>query len=253
MLQFICKRNDQTTNFPSNLILLFQFFAEKEDKNGEIRRELQIDPHLRCVPFRQCSAFMWILANTRKIRNINAAKLFQIAEKKMCDVDELVLNSNLTLDSRIACPEVSDESDEPVYDLDEINNLEDQNYVNYVEDYEYLTEDENEGELLIERRIHDLLREEQKPDSCIGSLEFYHGPSNSPLNDIQILRLSQKWKEIGNVKKLKQIRVLRLKAEGNCCWKIYQNQNFSGRYEHIHAGYDKYPRIKFQSLKKFDC
>ena len=80
----------------------FQFFVEKEDKNGEIRRELQIDPHLRCVPFRQCSAFMWILANTRKIRNINAAKLFQIAEKKMCDVDELVLNSNLTLDSRIA-------------------------------------------------------------------------------------------------------------------------------------------------------
>lgn len=231
----------------------FQFFVEKEDKYGEIRRELQIDPHLRCVPFRECSAFMWILANTRKIKDINAAQLFRTAENKMCDVDELVLNSNLTLDSRIACPEVSDESDEPEYDLNENLDIGDQNYVNYIEDYEYLTEDEKDGELLIQRRIHDLLREQQKLGSCIGSLEFYHGPRNSPLNDIQILRLSQKWKEIGNVKKLKQRRVLRLKAQGNCCWKIYQNQDFVGRYEHIHAGYDKYPKIQLKSLKKIDC
>ena len=196
---------------------------------------------------------MWILGNTRKIKKINAAQLFQMAEKKMCDVDELVSNSKLTLDSRIACPEVPDELDGPEYDLEERPYVGDPNYVNYIEDYQYLTEDENDGEILVERRIHDLLREEQKLGSCSGSLEFYHGPRNGPLNDIQILRLSQKWKEIGNIKKLKHRRVLRLKAKGNCCWEIYQKQNFVGRYEHIHDGYDKYPPIQVKSLKKFDC
>ena len=73
------------------------------------------------------------------------------------------------------------------------------------------------------------------------------------LNDLQILHFSNKWKEIGNIQKLKRRRVLRIKANGNCCWKIYKRKWLLGRYEHIYAGYDKYPRIQLKSLRKVDC
>ena len=237
----------------SPLTIQFHFLVEKEDDNGELRTELQLDSHLRCIPLRNCTAFMWILDNTRKMRVINASQVFRMAEKKMCDVKELSLNSPLSLDSRIACPEVPDESDEPEYALEQRLDYDDQNYVNYVEDYEYLTEYEKDNELLNERNIHNLLRENQEAFSCNGTIEFHHGPQKDPLNDLQILHFSNKWKEIGNIQKLKRRRILRIKANGNCCWKIYKHKRLLGRYEQIYAGYDKYPRIQLRSLRKVDC
>ena len=235
------------------MTIQFRFLVEREDKNGEIRREFQLDRHLRCIPLRNCTVFMWILKNSRKLKSISSSQLFQIAENKMCDVDELSLNTKLTLDSKVACPEVADDSDEPEYNLQERVDYDDQNYLNYVEDYEYLTENEKDGELLNERNIHDLVSEKSNNGTCIGSLELYHGPNNHILNDIQILKLSNKWKEIGNLKKLEERRVLRIKAFGNCCWKIYRREHFQGRYERIFTGYDKHPRIQLKSMKKVDC
>ena len=228
----------------------FHFLVEKKDGSGELRSELQLDSHLRCISLRNCSVFMWILDNTRKMKTINANQVFRMAEKKMCDVDELISNSPLTLDSRIACPDVPDK---PEYDLEERLDYDDQNSINYVEDYEYLSDNENDSDLLNERNIHDLLSEDQKAFNCIGAIEFHHGPVKDPLSDLQILHFSNKWKEIGNIQKLKNRRILRVKANGNCCWKIYRRKRFLGRFEPIYQGYDKYPRIQLRSLRKVDC
>ena len=224
----------------------FKFPVIKEGKNGRFIKQLPIDGHSTCVPVRNCSTYMWMLRNTRKFRRINTHTLKGVFKKKKCNIVDADSSLDVSLDTLVACPT---EKDEPGPDY--------QDDLDYVPDYDYMMDYERDSELLDVRSIGGLLETRidnyEFSDTCIGSLELSHGFMKSPLKTIQILKISSKWKKIREIKKLKRRYVLRLRSDGNCCWRAYQLKRFRGRYEDIFPGYDEFPRIQPKSLKKMNC
>ena len=121
------------------------------------------------------------------------------------------------------------------------------------EDFDNRMDDEYDGELLDVRSGGGLFETSEYLHTCLGSLEFSHGMKKNPLKTIEIFKISSKWKAIREIKKLKHRHVLRLKSDGNCCWRAYQLKRFRGRYEDIFPGYDEFPKIQPKSLKKMNC
>ena len=109
---------------------------------------------------------------------------------------------------------------------------------------------EGKGDILFRE---DLLTSSERSSTCIGALEFFHGSRRNPLRTIDIFKLSSRLKQVRNIHKLKNKRILRIKSHGNCCWRTYQYKNFLGRYEYIYTGYDEFPRIHPRSMKKVNC
>ena len=231
----------------------FKFPVIKVDKNGRFIEQLPIDEHSTCVPVRNCSTYMWMLSNTRKFRRINTHTLKSVFKKKKCNIVDADSSSDVTLDTLVACPTEKDDHGPDCRDKEE----QAQDDLDYVPDYDYMIDYESDSEFLDVRSIGGLFETRidnyEYSDTCIGSLELSHGFMKSPLKTIKIFKISSKWKMIREIKKLKRRYVLRLRSDGNCCWRAYQLKRFRGRYEDIFPGYDEFPIIQPKSLKKINC
>ena len=188
------------------------------DENGEMKAQFHLGPHPNCVPLKNCEIFTWILANTRNFPKINSGKVFNVLKDKMCDYGEVVSGVPFSMDTNIECPAG------------------------------ITTEDK--GDILLRKDLH---RSSGRSPTCIGPIEFFHGSRRNPLRTVENFKLSSRLKQVRNIQKLKNRRILRIKSHGNCCWQIYQYKNFLGRYEYIYIGYDEFPRIHPQSMKKINC
>ena len=227
----------------------FKFPVIKEDENGVFIQQFAVDEHSTCLPVRNCSTFMWMLNNTRKFKRFNTNKLLSVFKTKICNVEEAESSNDLTLDTVVACPTGKNESWSDHQSKEEQRQDDD----DYVEDFDFLMDDEYDGELLDVRSGGGLFETSEYLHTCLGSLEFSHGMRKNPLKTIEIFKISSKWKTIREIKKLKHRHVLRLKSDGNCCWRAYQFKRFRGRYEDIFPGYDEFPKIQPKSLKKMNC
>ena len=227
----------------------FKFPVIKEDENGVFIQQFAVDEHSTCLPVRNCSTFMWMLNNTRKVKRFNTNKLLSVFKTKICNVEEAESSNDLTLDTVVACPTGKNESWSDHQSKEEQRQYDD----DYVEDFGNMMEDEYDGELIDVRSGGGLFETSEYLHTCLGSLEFSHGMRKNPLKTIEIFKISSKWKTIREIKKLKHRHVLRLKSDGNCCWRAYQFKRFRGRYEDIFPGYDEFPKIQPKSLKKMNC
>jgi len=196
----------------------FLFPKPHFDENGEMKLQFHLDLYSNCVPLRHCETFKWILANTREFPKINSGRVFNVLKDKMCDYGEVVSDASFSMDTYIECP------------------------------VGITKEDKND---IILRT--DLPTSSRKSPICIGSLEFFHGSRRNPLRTVKVLKLSSRLKKVRNIKKINDRRILRIKSHGNCCWRTYKNKGFRGRFEDIYIGYDKFPRIHPQSMKKIYC
>ena len=227
----------------------FKFPVIKEDENGVFIQQFAVDEHSTCLPVRNCSTFMWMLNNTRKFKRFNTNKLLSVFKTKICNVEEAESSNDLTLDTVVACPTGKNESWSDHQSKEEQRQYDD----DYVEDFGNMMDDEYDGELIDVRSGGGMFETSEYLHTCLGSLEFSHGMRKNPLKTIEIFKISSKWKTIREIKKLKHRHVLRLKSDGNCCWRAYQFKRFRGRYEDIFPGYDEFPKIQPKSLKKMNC
>ena len=228
----------------------FKFPVIKEDENGVFIKQFAVDEHSTCLPVRNCSTFMWMLNNSRKFERFNTNKLLSVFKTKICNIEEAESSNDLTLDTVVACPTGKNAT------WSDQQNKEDQRQDDddYAEDVENMMDDEYDDVESIDLRSGGALFERSEYlHTCLGSLEFTHGLRKNPLKTIEIFKISSKWKTIREIKKLKRRHVLRLKSDGNCCWRAYQFKRFRGRYEDIFPGYDELPKIQPKSLKKMSC
>ena len=227
----------------------FKFPVIKEDETGVFIQQFAVDEHSTCLPVRNCSTFMWMLNNTRKFKRFNTNKLLSVFKTKICNIEEAESSNDLTLDTVVACPIGKNASRSDHQNKEEQRQDDD----DYVEDFDNMMDDEYDGESIDVRSGGGLFETSEYLHTCLGSLEFSHGMRKNPLKTIEIFKISSKWKMIREIKKLKHRHVLRLKSDGNCCWRTYQLKRFRGRYEDIFPGYDEFPKIQPKSLKKMNC
>ena len=93
---------------------------------------------------------------------------------------------------------------------------------------------------------------------CAGSLTIIHydrdgSQQGQPLKDLKALKLRGKsYKRLtGRITSNRE--VIRIKSEGNCCWKIFSQTRHRGEVEMIHQGFDARPRISIQSASRSSC
>ena len=93
-------------------------------------------------------------------------------------------------------------------------------------------------------------------DKCDGTIIIKHSNAES-LGDYQKLYLSEK-DQYRNIRKkfsfLKENYILGLRAEGNCCWKLFPRPKYQGKKtQMILPGKETLPEFQAISLKKMLC
>ena len=84
-------------------------------------------------------------------------------------------------------------------------------------------------------------------DDCIGKLTLYSN-TNGVYHTVSMHT---------SVRNVKHYRVIGLKVNGNCCWKIYKRRNFRGQSQTLYPGFESFlggnnfRHVK--SVKKIEC
>lgn len=91
---------------------------------------------------------------------------------------------------------------------------------------------------------------------CDGSLTILldnRSPGSFPLKSITSLKLTGKRYRnlLRNINKNK--RVIKIQAEGNCCWMIFSKIRFLGQTQYIYPGFDEFPDNEIKSAKRISC
>merc|ERR1719361_43537 len=97
-------------------------------------------------------------------------------------------------------------------------------------------------------------RGNNRPRLCTGSITIIHydrqGPQ--PLHDMKALKL--KGTKYRNIRKLSSNReIIRVRAEGNCCWRVFNRIGHTGQIQKISPGFDEKPNIKIKSVTRTSC
>ena len=71
-------------------------------------------------------------------------------------------------------------------------------------------------------------------DDCIGKLTLYSN-TNGVYHTVSMHT---------SVRNVKHYRVIGLKVNGNCCWKIYKRRNFRGQSQTLYAGFERKSYLK---------
>ena len=73
------------------------------------------------------------------------------------------------------------------------------------------------------------------------SIQLQHGEIDAPLMDLKMTSLSGKRKKYQRLQRLAKRRVLRILAEGPCCWRVYDKIYFNGQSTHIDPNVETFP------------
>merc|ERR1712020_263330 len=93
-----------------------------------------------------------------------------------------------------------------------------------------------------------------KTRSCSGSITIIHYDrlGSQPLHDMKALKL--KGKRYSHIRKLSSNReIIRVRSEGNCCWRIFNRIGHTGQIQKISPGFDEKPNIKIKSVTRTSC
>ena len=84
---------------------------------------------------------------------------------------------------------------------------------------------------------------------CTGSLTIMHyGDTDS---DFKRIRMTGK--RYYNLKILRNRVVVKVEAEGNCCWELHSDTGFRGQLQEAQPGYSDPPDIQPKSVRRVNC
>ena len=145
---------------------------------------------------------------------------------KRCVIPEINSEKELTLKTRVACPTINDFSVD-TFDEDE-------------DDYEI-------------RTVFDFDAVSSTRVNLECSLHIEHGHITDPLSDMEIKSLTGKRKKYPNLKRLSKRRILRITADGLCCWRLYTEIHFSGDSTFIEPDDEIFPETLIKSTQQVEC
>ena len=182
-----------------------------------------------CEALKDCATYSWLL-NYRNVQNkiiqINLKKIMKFLDNKRCTIDDHQSNKHVTLESRIACPNVID------------NTFEDSNGNNWSEIRNH-TSEERDGF-------------DDYEDDCF--IDISHGESGNFLESLRTNRIFDESMDFrSNLAKLQYRHILHITSHGSCCWKLFSKPNFSGKMAQIEQGASTYLVFQPKSIKSTSC
>ena len=182
-----------------------------------------------CEPLKDCATYSWLL-NYQNVQNkliqINLKQIMRFLENKRCIIDDHESNKQVTLESRISCPNVIDTTIEDSYDQDW---------------------DEMRNHTFEERDGFD-----DYEDDCF--IDISHGERGHFLESLRTNRIFEDPMNLRrNSATLKYRHILHITSHGSCCWKLFSKPNFAGKMTQIEQGTSTYPVFQPKSIRSTSC
>merc|ERR1712226_1594035 len=176
-------------------------FPETHVVDGEQILTASLAKDLECIRLEDCDTLSWLLRDTKSLQRISTDEINNVLREKRCELTDIGSDNVITLDTKVACPKVKDTSlGTRLDDGDE-------------EDYDLTFDD-------LRSVTDNLARGKQS----LCSLKIQHAPLGS-LTEIDIRALSGDRKEYRHLKRLAERQILRITADGNCCWTVYTEKD----------------------------
>ena len=204
-------------------------FPETHVVDGKQILTASLAEDLECIRLEDCDTLSWLLRDIKSLQRISTDKINNVLREKRCELADIGSDNVITLDTKVACPRVKDTS--LGARLDGGND----------EDYELTFDD-------LRSVTDNLARSKQS----LCSLKIQHAPLGS-LAEIDIRALSGDRKEYRHLKRLAERQILRITADGNCCWTVYTEKGFAGEPMYVGPDNEVFPELSIKSTRQVDC
>ena len=220
--QFLCCVTVVCTLFVNPSISSPFNFPETIEEDGKEIFVPVLNENHTCIPLEECSSLVWLMNETLSLKGISSEDISRVLRSKRCVIDELSSEEEITLNTRVVCPKIHDVS----YGSGDDDG----------EDYEV-------------RTVFDLTR--SSVVEC--SLQIQHADKNEPLGDLQTKSLSGERKKYKNLRRLADRRIVRIAAEGSCCWNTYTRIRLAGEPIFVRPNKELIPEVSIKSAEKVEC
>ena len=182
-----------------------------------------LDENISCTSLKNCKALSWLLQDTTNLQGISQEQKIEALKEKRCELNVIGSDKEITMETKVACPKIHDIS---VGSNDDVKG-----------DYDY----EFRSVFIVKTLslVH-----------C--SLQIQHAPSNT-LKDWQIKALSGERKKYRHLKRLAGRKILRITADGSCCWKVYSGKRFRGESTLVQPDDQIFPESSIKSTQQVEC
>ena len=225
--------------------LPFKFAMPVVDLKGDSVLTLDTGNNATCLPLEECPTYSWMLNNKKfenEIINIKSFSANKFLRQKRCAIADASSNKEITMDTLIACPN----TDEDAVDYEEYDDYENGN-----EDTEIRGDYEEEcgsgdngigGGLTTNRGTNE--------NDC--TLEITH-QSLVDATELKTKRLSGTKNEYRRLIRLRERKILHMKAHGNCCWECYHEEHLKGEITNVDSANEVVPDVQPRSIKRICC
>ena len=190
-----------------------QIVSETKDSHSWA---FDIGDDFSCVALKDCATFSWLL-NYNNVQNefiqIKLLDIVEFLKKKRCAIKDHKSNKKVTLKTRIACPNLIEDSYTIADDRD--------GFGDYDEECTIDISHGESGSLLESLRTTRIFEHVSKTRRNLTSFEGSH--------------------------------ILHLTSHGGCCWKLYSTSNKEGIETTIEQGASTYPIFQPKSIKSSSC
>ena len=193
----------------------------------------ELDENQSCIPLKDCPPLSWLareISSEKLSQMLSSQDISRTLKSKRCVISEVDTEEEVTMETRVVCPKIHDKSVA-------------KNEKDCGDDCEW-TEDDYEIRTVFELERNTAIE-------C--SIQLQHGELDDPLNDLQIKSLSGKRKKYRHLKRLANRRVLRVSADGFCCWRVYQRKGFKGESTYIEPNDETFPDHLVMSTELVEC
>ena len=168
-----------------------------------------------CIPLRQCSSLMTLLENKNQLSTQHQVGTI--------DIFTILRNANCGFEGK-----------DPLV---------------WCQDAEV-----EDGDEIVDRIV--LINRDVAPEfHCAGTLTLMHLDPSQGLGSMKTSRLQGPiYFNIQRRILQSNRKILHLKVDGNCCWKLHTRQNFRGRAEYFHPGHEgTFESFQPKSIKRILC
>jgi len=214
---------------------LFVVFSDVEARRNSNFNYLQNRRNLEenCIVLKDCPELLWLLQNKHDVPGMSFQEVLQYLQDQLCGYD-----GN---DPKVKC--------------------------NIAEDEMLIADPENQIITSFHNHQNEMhsrmggvidVRDRNTPVACSGSITIIHydrvgSQQGNPLKDLKALKLRGKSYKRLTGRLTNNREVIRIKSEGNCCWKLFSQTGHRGEVEMIHQGFDSRPGISIKSASRTSC
>ena len=200
-------------------------FPETHVVDGQQILTPKLNEKFSCVALKNCKYLSWLLQETTNFSRIPQEQLIERLKEKRCELNDIGSDDEITLETKVECPKINDIS------------------VGSNDQVEDSTEDDYEVRSIINLKSLSVVH-------C--SLQIQHAAPDT-LKDWKIKALSGERKKYHNLKRLAKRKVLRITADGSCCWKVYTAIRFGGESTLVRPDDQIFPENSIKSTKQVEC